>query len=61
MKLNILSNLSVDELDRPCSDADVVVLAGNIARPRAGTLSELRRLRVTAPREFPLLLSRNRR
>ena len=36
MKLNILSDLhlGVSALDRPCNDADVVVLAGDIARPR---------------------------
>ena len=36
MKLNILSDLhlSVGWLDRPRNDADVVVLAGDIARPR---------------------------
>jgi predicted phosphodiesterase len=36
MKLNILSDLhlSVRGLDRPRNDADVVVLAGDIARPR---------------------------
>jgi 3',5'-cyclic AMP phosphodiesterase CpdA len=36
MKINILSDLhlSVDGLDRPRNDADVVVLAGDIARPR---------------------------
>ena len=36
MKLNILSDLhlSVGGMDRPRNDADVVVLAGDIARPR---------------------------
>ena len=36
MKLNVLSDLhlSVDGMDRPRNDADVVVLAGDIARPR---------------------------
>ncbi|MEO8523316.1 MAG: metallophosphoesterase [Caldimonas sp.] len=36
MKLNILSDLHLNVLgfDRPSSDADVVVLAGDIARPR---------------------------
>src|SRR5918993_2864027 len=36
MKLNVLSDLhlSVEGIDRPRNDADVVVLAGDIARPR---------------------------
>ena len=36
MKLNILSDLhlSVGGMDRPRNDADIVVLAGDIARPR---------------------------
>ena len=36
MKLNVLSDLhlSVEGMDRPRNDADVVVLAGDIARPR---------------------------
>ena len=36
MKLNILSDLhlNVCGFDRPVNDADVVVLAGDIARPR---------------------------
>ena len=36
MKLNVLSDLhlSVHDMDRPDNDADVVVLAGDIARPR---------------------------
>jgi predicted phosphodiesterase len=36
MKLNILSDLhlGVSGMERPCNDADVVVLAGDIARPR---------------------------
>src|SRR5678816_246409 len=36
MKLNVLSDLhlSVDAMDRPRNDADVVILAGDIARPR---------------------------
>jgi predicted phosphodiesterase len=36
MKLHILSDLhlSVSEMSRPAADADVVVLAGDIARPR---------------------------
>ncbi len=36
MKINVLSDLhlSVGALDRPANDADVVVLAGDISRPR---------------------------
>lgn len=37
MKLNILSDLHLSRgaLDRPCNDADVVVLAGDLGRPAA--------------------------
>src|SRR5512135_2462248 len=36
MKLNILSDLhlGLGVLDPPCNDADVVILAGDIARPK---------------------------